>query len=278
MCSSTYHFQINGQAKLSNQTLTATLRIYAIEHQGEWDAFASSLTCVSTSQVNCLANTRPFDLVLNQRISIFLLLSIRSAGTVLTAAEQRSGILAKLQNSSGRARAFIQYSTSQKRYKSYLDRRLSKGRENINNGTYVFTDVSGGVITISKLAHEVEGPHQVMRQHQHVVVMDRKELVKRTTVGRAALAPLPAGGPTTPPERASVVIIWDKILERLLRQILEIRNCYLNNDSQLECHQDWVSILRLHESLVSRCDEKLFSCTFLVWVGQCQNGTNSLQK
>lgn len=66
---STYHRQTNRQAEQYSKTLAAMLCCYVYGHQQKWDAYDSTLTYVYNGRVCQSTNTRPFELVPNQRIS-----------------------------------------------------------------------------------------------------------------------------------------------------------------------------------------------------------------
>lgn len=122
---------------------------------------------------------------------------------MLTAVKQQTGIPATEKHSLDQACTSLQRTL--KCYKSYLDRRLCNGREMISIGDSVLTDVSDGVTKIPKLGHAVEGHYQGLRQNQHTVFIQRKELIEWITVDRAAIALWQTGMPPLPLESASEV-------------------------------------------------------------------------
>lgn len=56
--------QTNGQVESYNRTIVTRLRNYGAENQQDWDEFLNPLTYVYHTQVQKLAGTRPFSVVL----------------------------------------------------------------------------------------------------------------------------------------------------------------------------------------------------------------------
>lgn len=70
-----------------------------------------------------------------------------------------------------------------------------------------------GLTKEPKLGHAVGRSNRVLGQNQHPVIIQCKELVKRNTADRVALAPWPTVVLLIPPESASGIEIQNKNLE-----------------------------------------------------------------
>lgn len=172
--------------ELYNRTLKAMLRSYVDDHQQTWEAYASTNTYASNSQAHRSGNTHPFHRVLNRRILEITLKSAAPPSKTLTVAKQRAGSPATFQRSLNRTLDTLQ--RTWEHYKSDFDRRPRKDCEWIRADVYVFSNLSDGVTKSPNLGHAVEGPFRLLKQVQHTMIIQRKELVKRIASDRGVLA------------------------------------------------------------------------------------------
>lgn len=77
----------------------------------------------------------------------------------------------------------------------------------IKTVNYVIINVSDGVSKTAELGHAVEEPCGALKQGQHTVVTQLKQLVERSTADRITLAPRPADAPSIPSKLARAMDI-----------------------------------------------------------------------
>lgn len=89
MFTAKYLPKTNDQVKRLSYTLTAMLSCCVTEQQQDWDAYASTLAYILSSQVHRSTNSRRFDLVLSQMILDFTLEPTVSYGKCLPLVNNR---------------------------------------------------------------------------------------------------------------------------------------------------------------------------------------------
>lgn len=169
---------------------------------------------------------------------------------MLTAAEERIGLVPTVQYSSYVARTFIQ--RAQERFKNF-DQHLCGSPRIIKTDGFVFIDVTDGVTKIPMKGLSVNEPYRVLEPDHHAKVIQCESLVQWNTAGRIALALRPAGVPPISPEPSLAINIENKTLEGASRLFHKFSDYYLKNDGQFEILLNWVPFTSLHGSLATTC-------------------------